>query len=64
MCTITKDMTYKGWVIEKNDYNYENNAYNNYEYYNGNDCDCPTRHASTVEDCKENIDYLINEFYY
>lgn len=57
-------MIYKGWVIEKNDYNYENNAYNNYEYYNGNDCDCPTRHASTLEDCKENIDYLINEFYY
>ena len=57
-------MEYKGWIIQKNDYNYESNAYNNYEYYNGNDCDCPIRHCATVEDCKENIDYLINEFYY
>ena len=55
---------YKGWVIQKNDYNYENNSYLSYEYYNGNDCDCPIRHCSTVEDCKENIDYLIDEFYY
>ena len=57
-------MKYKGWVIQKNDYNYENNSSFNYEYYNDNDCDCPIRHCSTVEDCKENIDYLINEFYY
>jgi len=55
---------YKGWIIQKNDYNYESNAYNNYEYYNGNDCDSPIRYCSTVDDCKENIDYLINEFYY
>jgi len=55
---------YKGWIIQKNDYNYDSNAYNNYEYYNGNDCDSPIRHCTTVDDCKENIDYLINEFYY
>ena len=55
---------YKGWIIQKNDYNYNNNAYNNYEYYNSNDCDSKIRHCSTVEDCKENIDYLIDEFYY
>ncbi len=54
-------MKYKGWVIQKNEYNYENNSYLNYEYYNDNDCDCQIRHCSTVDDCKENIDYLISE---
>jgi hypothetical protein len=53
-------MKYKGWVIEKNDYNYIKNTYLNYEYYNGNDCDCLIQHESTVEKCKEQIDELIN----
>jgi hypothetical protein len=55
---------YKGWIIQKNEYNYDNNSYMSYEYYNSNDCDCTIRHCSTVDDCKENIDYLINKFYY
>jgi hypothetical protein len=51
---------YKGWIIQKNHYNYDNNSYMSYEYYNGNDCDCFIQHGSTVEECKEQIDELIN----
>ena len=52
---------YKGWVIQENEYNYENNCYLNYEYYNSNDCDCPIRHDVTIKEAKMNIDYLISE---
>lgn len=52
---------YKGWIIQENEYNYENNSYLNYEYYNDNDCDCPIRHDVTIKEAKMNIDYLISE---
>lgn len=60
---MKKTIEYKGWIIEDNEYNYTNNPYLNYEYYNSNDCDCKVRHDITINDCKEQIDYLINEYY-
>jgi len=46
---------YKGWIIQKNEYNYE--------YYKENYCDCPIRYAVSIDIAKINIDYF-NRFYY
>jgi len=52
---------YKGFEIVKNDYNYENLCYLNYAYYDLSDSECAARHGMSVDDCKEQIDELINE---
>ena len=61
---MKEEINYKGWIIKKNEYNLENNCYLNYEYYNTNDSDSKIRHCISIDDCKESIDYLINEYYY
>ena len=58
---MTGSIEYKGFEIVKNDYNYENLCYVNYAYYDLSDSEISTRHGMSIDDCKEQIDYLLKE---
>lgn len=55
------NIEYKGYEIYLNDNNYENVPSLKYEFYNTNDVDETTGHGASIEDCMEQIDYLIDE---
>jgi hypothetical protein len=52
---------YKGYKILINDYNYEHLESVKYLFYNTNNCDEPGGTGSSIEDCKQQINYLVNE---
>ncbi len=50
---------YKGYEIYLNDYS--NHPKSKYAFHNTNDTDEPMGHGGSIEDCMEQIDYLIDE---
>jgi hypothetical protein len=52
--------SYKGYKILINDYNYGHCENVNFVFYNTNDCDEPGGAGSDIENCKIQIDYLVN----
>jgi len=52
---------YKGYKILINDYNYGHLESVKYLFYNTNNCDEPSGTGSSIEDCKQQINYLVNE---
>ena len=52
---------YKGYVIELNPYNQAGHTNTTYSFYNENDSDETMGTGRSIEDCKEQIDYLIDD---
>ena len=52
---------YKGYVIELNPYNQAGHPNTTYSFYNENDSDETMGTGRSIEDCKEQIDYLIDD---
>lgn len=51
-------MVYRGYKIESN-----NTGYVNFVFYPADDCDAPiTGHGKTIEDCKTQIDGILNDY--
>jgi hypothetical protein len=54
-------VNYKDYEILINDYNYEHLESVKYVFYNTHDYDEPGGTGSNIEDCKQQIDELIEE---
>jgi hypothetical protein len=53
--------SYKGYVIELNPYNEPGQIHTTYSFYNEDDSDELMGTGRSIEDCKEQIDYLIDD---